>query len=215
MEDASGFYQSGITTVTFTATDLCGNVTVETSVIEIIPDTLAPVMKCQKPPFEITDDLTVEINIYTSTIIESLSDDCSDSVDIVCFYVDSLEATTGNPADTLVILDCNDVGVDIPLYMLCMDEAGNTATCLSTITVIDPNGFCNLLNANVTGIVSTDENMGVADAEVRMIDTQTSMEYTSIDGAYAFENMPLGGDYEIQPYKNDDPLNGVTTLDLL
>ena len=41
------------------------------------------------------------------------------------------------------------------------------------------------------------------------------MTGTNQDGYYAFENMPMGGAYQIVPTKNDDPLNGVSTLDLI
>ncbi len=215
MEDASGFYFEGITEVIFTATDLCGNVAMDTTIIEVIPDTTAPEIKCQKPIFNITDDFTVEVNIYTSTIIEFIADDCTDSMDVVCFYVDSLEATTGNPADTVMVFDCMDVGSITPVFMLCMDEAGNTTTCKSDLQILDPNGFCNIISANVEGSITTDLNKGVENAEVRLVNAEMPMEYTSLDGLYAFENMPLGGNYQVVPYKNDDPLNGVTTLDLV
>lgn len=41
------------------------------------------------------------------------------------------------------------------------------------------------------------------------------MAITDVAGTYAFNNMPMGGSYYVDPEKNDDHLNGVSTLDLL
>lgn len=38
---------------------------------------------------------------------------------------------------------------------------------------------------------------------------------SGLDGQYLFENLPGCSDYTITPYKNNDPTNGVSTLDLL
>ena len=38
---------------------------------------------------------------------------------------------------------------------------------------------------------------------------------TGDDGAYAFENNLMGGDYALTADKNNDYLNGVSTLDLV
>ncbi|NNE27108.1 MAG: hypothetical protein HKN09_09715, partial [Saprospiraceae bacterium] len=38
---------------------------------------------------------------------------------------------------------------------------------------------------------------------------------TSEDGEYAFVSMPLGGSYQVVPRKDDEHLNGISTLDLI
>ena len=40
-------------------------------------------------------------------------------------------------------------------------------------------------------------------------------ELTDGEGLYAFPDMPMGGNYLVQPTKNTEHLNGVSTLDLI
>ena len=52
----------------------------------------------------------------------------------------------------------------------------------------------------------------IFDMDGTMVD---NMMVTSTDGMFSFENLPLGGDYTVTPYLNTNPLNGVTTFDLI
>ncbi len=48
------------------------------------------------------------------------------------------------------------------------------------------------------------------------VDLNQSRQYmTDYDGHYAFPDNPMYADYILDPYKNDDPLNGVTALDII
>ncbi|WP_425412747.1 T9SS type A sorting domain-containing protein [Lewinella cohaerens] len=43
----------------------------------------------------------------------------------------------------------------------------------------------------------------------------TAQMTTNTDGTYNFSNLALGGDYSVTPYLNTNPLNGVTTFDIV
>jgi len=50
---------------------------------------------------------------------------------------------------------------------------------------------------------------------VRIQNNYDAQTMTSVEGAYAFPNNPMYEKYELMPDKNDDPLNGVSALDLI
>ena len=212
MLDASGDYPPGVTVVTFTATDFCGNSTVATTVVNVI-DTIPPFFRCNKPVLELTDNGTVDLILGVENL-EGLEDNCSDTLDIVCFFVDSLNAITGDPLDTLITYDCDSLGVNT-YYILCMDEAGNFAVCEATVEIQDNIDICSNNIVNITGNVSTVENVAIEKVKVKLDDAGIQ-DYTTLDdGMYAFPQMPTGGDYDIIPVRNDDHDNGVSTLDLI
>ena len=65
----------------------------------------------------------------------------------------------------------------------------------------------------MTGVIATEGNETVQGVEVN-VNNAMSMT-TSSDGTYHFDNLPLGGDYTVTPYLNANPLNGVTTFDII
>lgn len=213
MLDASGDYPPGITIVTFTATDFCGNSTIATTVVNVI-DTVPPFFKCNKPVLTITDNGTVDLTIDGDNLAEGLSDNCTDTVDIVCFFVDSLGATMGNPMDTIKTFNCDSIG-NITYFMMCMDESGNFDVCEGIVEVNDDNSFCTNGNVFVGGNVLTASSEPVEKVQVKLDDAGVADYMTLEDGEYAFPLMPMGGDYDIIPTRNDDHDNGVSTLDLI
>ncbi|HHH50607.1 MAG TPA: PKD domain-containing protein, partial [Saprospiraceae bacterium] len=67
---------------------------------------------------------------------------------------------------------------------------------------------------SIAGLIFKENNQMVANVEV----TCTSVvpkDTTATDGAYEFLNLPEGANYVVTPYKNDNPVNGVTGLDLV
>jgi len=212
MLDASGIYPLGETIVTFTATDFCGNSTIATTVINII-DTIPPFFKCNKPILEITDDGTVDFIIGVGNV-ENLEDNCSDSLNISCFFVDSLNATTGNPMDTLMTYDCDSLGINT-YYLMCVDEAGNFAVCEAVVEIQDNIGICDSTVVNINGNIFTPDLQAIEKVSVYLEEAGQSAYMTDADGSYAFPSMPMGGAYDIIPSRNDEHDNGVSTLDLI
>ena len=102
--------------------------------------------------------------------------------------------------------------VQVPIYV--WDECGNIDFCLVNLRIVD-NGGGGM--AMVSGQVATE--MG---DEVEQVITHidgsldfSSTDVTNAQGQYAFINTPFYSDYEVKGVKNDDYLNGVSTLDLL
>jgi len=83
---------------------------------------------------------------------------------------------------------------------------------------VDPfNATCGF---TVAGRLATETNKGVEEAKVSIggvsVSVPFSFQYfTDTSGRYSFINtIPLAASYLISPFKNDNPLNGVTTFDL-
>ena len=90
-----------------------------------------------------------------------------------------------------------------------LDEINIIASCAS------PAG----LNHIIAGVVNTPSGAHVRGVEMRLYEdltfTNPQTVETLYNGTYAFESVVPGSDYYLQGYKNDDPLNGVSTLDLI
>jgi uncharacterized repeat protein (TIGR01451 family) len=208
--DLSGDYEPGEYLVTITAEDGCGNVATAMVNISVL-DTIPPVIKCFKPIVDMDDSGMLEFPI--SEILFGPTDNCTDSLDLTCYYVDSLGV--GDPADTILMYTCENIG-DNFFYMLCIDEAGNESICAGIITINDPNGICDNFNeAVVSGLITTELNNVISDVEVNLMESEMPYEMTDDDGEYSFPAMPAGGDYEVMPAKDIDPVDGVSTLDVI
>lgn len=70
---------------------------------------------------------------------------------------------------------------------------------------------------NISGNVRTLAGNGLGDVNMTITNTDHSIMWfamTQSDGSYQF-SVPAGDTYTIKPYKDDDPLNGVSTFDLV
>lgn len=96
------------------------------------------------------------------------------------------------------------------------NQTGFGDFCVGTVEVQDPFNACAppVMMLTVSGEVKTETQQSVEEVKVELSATDP-FEMTDAQGNYAFENMPAGGDYNVLPSKDDDHLNGVSTLDLI
>lgn len=70
--------------------------------------------------------------------------------------------------------------------------------------------------ANISGFIQTETGVGIADVTVNLVGmTGTMTAVTGTDGAYTFEDVPIGMAYSINMEKSGLEQNGVSTLDLI
>ncbi len=198
-------------TVTYVAADGCGNSSSTTCTIDLV-DTKAPTPICYQSLSTAVmagDDPSVEI--WASDYLKEGSDNCPG---------DLIASFSGTEAVTNMTFTCDDVtGADIEMKVWLWDAAGNADYCFVTIRV-DDNGHCGEIgsSAMIAGNIATEYGDDVAEADVMLNSVHPefpAMRKTQNDGHYAFGGTPLTYDYEISAERNDDYMNGVSTLDLV
>ncbi|MEO0728725.1 MAG: hypothetical protein AAFZ63_29585, partial [Bacteroidota bacterium] len=118
-----------------------------------------------------------------------------------------------NPDDTGLVLTDQDDQTTI-VYVYAFDEEGNYDFC-ETYVLVQAHESCNSETGTIAGIIATEDDEAVEGVEVNLNGLVDNMMMTGSDGTYSFAGLPLGGDYTVTPYLNANPLNGVTTFDLI
>ncbi len=211
--------ESGTHTVNWTVTDECDNVSNCTQIVTI-SDNKPPTPICiGSTSWSLGEDGMVEI--WASDFDIKSFDSCDDDDDLIFSF---------NAAGTMqnMFFDCSDIpngiGAEIPLQMYVIDTDGNYEYCDVTLILSDneQNDVCldNLdgNEAKISGSIMNGDSEGVLNIEVSLMnmDEQNSdMEMTEEAGEYAFDNIQYYDQYAVEPYKNDDVTNGVSTLDLV
>lgn len=117
------------------------------------------------------------------------------------------------------IFNCSHLpGVDVT--MTVWDEKFNFEFCLVRLNLADNQGACGGGTGNVTvsGRAATSIGQELENAEIIIsngIPEMTRTQMTNQSGGFSFQNTTMNYDYEIRGNKNDDYLNGVSTLDLV
>lgn len=128
----------------------------------------------------------------------------------------------GNPI-TSVTFDCTQLGSQ-PVELWARDKAGNASFCSTYVDVQDNDGVCDPNGqVIVTGILKTEMHEGLENAFVNLTGTPPNglppvdvTKMTDSNGVFLFTNaLPLGSNFKLAPAKDDDPLNGVSTFDLV
>jgi hypothetical protein len=195
----------GISLINFTAQDACGNqssCTVTINVKDVVKPSIGP---CFNIDWDLDPFGFAYIDV-DSIVQEGLvfgMDLCS-------------EVTYSIDPDTLDCLDYVAEPTFIPYVLTVTDAAGNTSTCSVDIVLHDPLDACNDDGLIVNGRIFTKNQQAMPGVELRLYDNQNmSTVLTATNGLFSFENLVLGMSCTLQPYKNDDLLNGVTTYDLV
>ncbi len=124
----------------------------------------------------------------------------------------------GNPI-TSIAYDCAEMGTQ-QVELWSMDLAGNADFCEAQVTIQDNLAACGAA-VQVSGTLLTESQVGVEAANVEIAGSSNiALSYSFFDGSdgngqFTFNAIPLPSDYTLTPEKDDNPLNGVTTFDLV
>ena len=102
--------------------------------------------------------------------------------------------------------------VQVPVYV--WDGCANIDFCLVNLRLVDNGGGG---EAMVAGQITTEFGEEVENVMMSIsgpLNYSSSM-LTDASGQYAFDDTPFYADYKVAGYKNDDSLNGISTLDLV
>jgi len=205
--DASGNYPVGRHTIRWTAEDGCGN--------EVSCTQEFAIANCKKPT-PVCHGLVTVLMESTGTV-EIWANDLDKGSYHVC---DAIKVFVSFSPDSLVLnrtFTCDDLG-DNEVMLWVIDEFGNSDFCTVTVEIQDDNnsnacdGFG---DGDIMGLVTTENDEAVADVNIALEGSTLPSQMTDTDGMFAFGNMPFGGSYNVVPYNNDFPLNGISTFDIV
>jgi len=124
-----------------------------------------------------------------------------------------------HPDSTTRIFRCDEGEIGtVPVRLWVQDLAGNTSFC-ETFVIIQNNQEGTECPGNgaafVAGAIETEMEESVENVTVNLSGSTTGTMKTSGDGGYSFPNLEFSYDYTITPHRDDNPANGVSTLDLV
>jgi 5-hydroxyisourate hydrolase-like protein (transthyretin family) len=115
------------------------------------------------------------------------------------------------------IFNCDDLP-EVDVEMTVWDEKFNFDYCTVKLTLVDNQGACGGTNAtSIAGQITVDTK-GLNKAKVHLSgagNTITKEVASNSEGRYNFNFNPMYIDYEVTASKNDDVLNGISTIDLV
>ncbi|MEL6123706.1 MAG: dockerin type I domain-containing protein, partial [Bacteroidota bacterium] len=192
-------------------TDGCGNEGRAETIVRFV-DQKAPTPVCVRDISTSTMNTDGSATIWAEDFDIGSYDNCSL---VKVFFKDEDGFSTPS-----LSFNCDDIpnGMNTTkeIMMFVADDQGNEDFCFVTLSIDDNDNVCadtTVAAASIAGVVSTYKGDRVENARVRLnLGAET---YTDDDGRYAFRDMEMLNSYRLISEKNDDPLNGVSTLDLV
>ncbi len=233
----SGHYYHGDIEVTATVTDFCGNQVSSTFIIEI-PDCKPPTPYCISDITTVTLPANLTVEVWATDFDFGSYDDfapvyncptCPDAgTDPLEFYL--LDPETGDLVNVLHF-DCTDIPDgeevvldDIQMWVVDPNGAPGYDRDYCTVTLVIQDNENDACDANGSGFSRVSGNIHMVDDRtvdgVLVTINSNQPEFpksmtTSTDGDYDFDSLPVSNLYSIVSDKNNDILNGVSTLDIL
>jgi hypothetical protein len=214
--DASGTFAVGTYKITWTVEDMCGNQSTTSYVFKVV-DKKKPTPYCISSLTTVVMPSSGMVEIWARDFDKGSFDNCSGPV-----LFSSVNRYPASRADSLWTFTCANFPsgkdtIHISLNMYVWDAAKNSDYCTVTL-VLQKNTGCAPSRPSIGGDISTGKNDMIKDVQVElqnMNSTETTSVRTNTIGQFQFGNIQEGMNYKLTPLKNDDPLNGVSTLDLV
>ncbi len=213
-------------------TDACGN--------QSLCEYTFTVKDCKPPIVECLSGVSAEIlitgtvTLWATDFLQFAQDNCTPPTPYTLgnqlkFAVRKSGAGTGFPLDGAgnpipsVTFYCNDIGTQT-VELWAQDAAGNTAFCVTSVQVQDY--FHCGSPILVSGEIKTEPQagmQGVEDTQVQLscipvngAPAINSLVFSDNAGAYLFSaGVPFDANCTLTPIKDDNPMNGVSTFDLV
>jgi hypothetical protein len=193
--------------------DACGNITSCEDKIRL-EDCKQPTPVCINGLSTVPMPSNGTVTIWAKDFDASSFDNCTPEHQLRF----SFSGTVYQPSRLFTCDDIIALGIEMPIDVWVWDNWGNRDYCSTTIVFTDPTGVCGLPSGGVTGFVATPEDVArVANVGIQLIKEGElfSSFTTGADGQFSFPVVPAGHMYTLEADRNDDPRNGVTTLDLV
>jgi hypothetical protein len=178
-------------------------------------NTTVTVKDCKKPTPYCKNGLVVEImqtgmvQLWASDFDAGSFDNCTPQSQLKLSFTSNVNTTSRT-------YTCDSLGQRV-VRLWVTDLAGNQDFCETFVEIQDNMNACgnNPLVVNLAGAIANESNTGVNGVTVNLSGQSTGSVLTNTSGAYNFPAIPAGNDVTVTPAKDNDPLNGVTTFDLV
>ena len=122
-----------------------------------------------------------------------------------------------------LFFDCGDIpngkSTVIPLQMTVTDHLGNQDFCTVELVLQDNTNFCPDLvtEGKIRGKIITENNKIPKNTEVLFEGSEISgiKIINNMNGNFVMDSLPLNVSYTVTPSLNSDPLEGISTIDLI
>ena len=223
--DASRTAPIGEHRIIWSVEDFCGNVGDDCEQLFFVVDNTPPnIVALTQVDVNLANGLG---ELWPSEVEISSFDICSDIVASLLVSPSLGDGQTAPPAGSMdgdgASYTCADLNgasdAAVPVDYWLQDGAGNWSFVTIIVNIDDSQNFCTsgAATATVSGTVATEENEMVDNTTISVDGSASTMPadfVTDVDGAFAYD-LELGQNYSIAAARNDDPLNGVTTYDLV
>lgn len=192
---------------TYIIEDLCGNEKEETIKITM-KDGLPPSILCPEEHIIILDAASSGSMVQETLSVDQLSIFNTDNCSLVDLKFQDLN---GAMTDEL-IFDCEMLGHH-PIVVSAKDEHGNQSFCTIKVLVKDDLFFCED-NLILSGLIQTVAGAPMNNVELFVEGLGNTVSYST--GEYMYAGLIPNEEFLLEPsYQEDNPLNGVTTLDVV
>ena len=221
--DASGNYPVGDYQVEFTVEDRCGNLATTGYTFEVISVKPATPI-CFKGLSSDLMTMDLDMDGTPDTAMVTIHVDMFNNGSYHdCYPNDPLQFSFSSDVnDTVRVFGCSDLGLR-PITMYVTDINGNQSFCTTDILITNndstnyncPNGTGGLLSGDIRGRITNEKEIAIINVAVTLTGTEIGARMTNETGGYVFDKLPLGGHYSVNPEKDGDDKNGVSTLDMV
>ncbi len=218
--NASGTYPNGTHRIRWTVTDQCGNSSVCSYLFTII-DRKQPTPVCQTGIITVIMPTNGQVTIWASDLNFGSRDNCTPG-DKLRF---SFSSNPGNASRTYTCSQIpNGISQEFDVRVYVTDQAGNQDYCDTKVIIQDglgnacPDNLGGGTTGNLAGNIFNEAHSNVENAMVTLNGNMPNMpkyQVTAVDGQYSFLNLPLNENYILTAAKDDEPLNGVSTQDIV
>jgi hypothetical protein len=205
-------------------TDGCGN--------ENVCEYAISVRDCQIPHVTCINGLTINmmqvgmIEMFATQFLLHTDDNCTPS-NLIKIAIRKSGTGAGFPTNpngtpqTSVSFSCAELGTQL-VEIWAQDQYGNADFCETYAIVQDNAGVCGQ-NVTVAGAINTENGSGVEETTVQLSSAAGNglpdlevFNWSDFTGTFNFNHvLPMASNYVVTPLKDNDPLNGVTTYDLV